>query len=194
MPAALGRNHTALVYTVNKQCGTHPRPLCMGSCRHVHAWDLDYICDMANSTSSASLLTDSQYQNYLDIYYSCWSICTVTVTTEDHVPLSLPPKFSVGVVVGGMSVIFSDIFTATLSRSSSQDFRCLRQNRRLCVHLLFLTRAESVFRSWCYNYAWEYHRYSPPACVFSLIEVLNKHFPDDPIELHECLSLEGNRV
>ena len=55
---------------------------------------------MANSTSSASLL--SKYQEYLDR-------AAGLNRTEDHAPLSLPPKFSVGIVGGGMSGLYSAI-------------------------------------------------------------------------------------
>ncbi len=117
-------------------------------------------------------------------------LCSVSTWTEllVYIPQriifpypSLLNLVLVHVVVGGMSVIFSDSFTATLSRSSSQDFRCLQQSRRLCVCTLTVSHPSWISISKLVLYMHE-NTIDTHRPVFSLIEVLNKHFeliPDD---------------
>ena len=139
---------------------------------------------MANSTSSASLL--SKYQEYLDRAAGLNS-------TEDHAPLSLPPKFSVGIVGGGMSGLYSAI---------------LLQQHFPGVEVKIFDASDRVGGSvYTYRFSSEPNQYFEAGAmripcidshqpVFSLVEFLNKQFPEDPIELMDFkyLSLEGNRV
>ncbi len=131
-------------------------------------------------------LLGTQHQDYLD------HVAGLT-TSEDHIPLSLPQRFRICIVGGGISGLYSAI---------------LLQRHFPGVDIKIFEASDRVGGAvYTYRYSSEPHQYFEAGAmrlpcidshqpVFSLIEYLNEMFPDDPIRLidFKYLNPESNRV